>query len=80
MVFIMRTINIHEVKTNLSKLVNENEPFVIAKSGKPLMQVIPYQQQIQTKKRIGFMKLNIPNDFDTFGEGEISALFNGVEE
>ena len=52
MVFIMRTINIHEVKTNLSKLVNENEPFVIAKSGKPLMQVIPYQPQIQTKKEL----------------------------
>ena len=75
----MRTINIHEVKTNLSKLVNEKEPFVIAKSGKPLMQVIPYQPQIQTKKRIGFMKLNIPNDFDFLGESEISSLFNGVQ-
>lgn len=76
----MRTINIHEVKTNLSKLVNENEPFVIAKSGKPLMQVIPYQKQIQTPKRIGFMQLNVPDDFDTLGEDEIASLFNGADE
>ncbi len=35
----MRTINIHEAKTHLSRLVDEaarGEPFVIAKAGKPL--------------------------------------------
>ncbi len=56
----MRTINIHEVKTNLSKLVNENEPFVIAKSGKPLMQVIPYQKQIQTPQKNWFYATKCP--------------------
>ena len=76
----MRTINIHEVKTNLSKLVSEKESFVIAKAGKPLMQVTPYQPQIHIQKRIGFMKLTIPDDFDSLGEGEISSLFDGVEE
>ena len=40
----MRQINIHEAKTNLSRLVDEavkGEPFVIAKAGKPMVKVIP---------------------------------------
>ena len=39
----MRTINIHEAKTHLSRLVEEavqGEPFIIAKAGKPKVQVI----------------------------------------
>ena len=38
----MRTINIHEARTHLSRLVEQTangEPFVIAKSGKPLVKV-----------------------------------------
>lgn len=34
----MRTVNIHEAKTHLSRLVEQaarGEPFVIAKAGKP---------------------------------------------
>ncbi|MDE2462332.1 MAG: type II toxin-antitoxin system prevent-host-death family antitoxin, partial [Alphaproteobacteria bacterium] len=40
----MRTVNIHEAKTHLSRLVEaaaKGEPFVIAKSGKPLVKVVP---------------------------------------
>ena len=35
----MQQVNIHEAKTNLSKLIEQavkGEPFVIAKSGKPI--------------------------------------------
>ena len=38
----MKTINIHEAKTHLSRLVDQvvnGEPFVIAKAGKPLVKV-----------------------------------------
>ncbi len=38
----MVTVNIHEAKTQLSKLVDlaaKGEPFVIAKAGKPLVKV-----------------------------------------
>jgi prevent-host-death family protein len=38
----MMTVNIHEAKTQLSKLVDlavKGEPFVIAKAGKPLVKV-----------------------------------------
>jgi len=36
----MKTINIHQARTHLSRLVNEaiaGEPFIIAKSGRPLV-------------------------------------------
>lgn len=39
----MRTVNIHEAKTHLSRLVDQavkGEPFVIAKAGKPLVKVV----------------------------------------
>ena len=38
----MRTVNIHEAKTHLSRLLDEavkGEPFIIAKAGKPLVKV-----------------------------------------
>ncbi|MGA8160291.1 MAG: type II toxin-antitoxin system prevent-host-death family antitoxin, partial [Acidobacteriaceae bacterium] len=38
----LRTINIHEAKTHLSRLIEEavqGEPFVIAKAGKPVVKV-----------------------------------------
>ena len=40
----MLTVNIHEAKTNLSRLIDQaskGEPFVIAKAGKPLVKVTP---------------------------------------
>ncbi len=39
----MRTVNMHEAKTHLSRLVDraQGEPFIIAKSGKPLVKVVP---------------------------------------
>lgn len=39
----MRQVNIHDAKTNLSRLVDEavkGEPFVIAKAGKPMVKVV----------------------------------------
>ena len=38
----MKTVNIHEAKTHLSKLIEmavQGEPFIIAKAGKPLVKV-----------------------------------------
>ncbi|MBB3014882.1 type II toxin-antitoxin system Phd/YefM family antitoxin [Cupriavidus alkaliphilus] len=79
----MRTINIHEAKTHLSRLVDQaanGEPFVIAKAGKPLVKVValdvPAQGQI---KRLGFMagQGQVPDDFDRMGEREIEAMFGG---
>ena len=41
---LVKSVNIHEAKTNLSKLVAKaakGEAFVIAKAGKPLVKVVP---------------------------------------
>jgi prevent-host-death family protein len=80
----MRTVNIHEAKTHLSRLVDQaakGEPFIIAKAGKPLVKVVPVIDEERAKKPIGFLKgeLKIPDDFDTMGQKEIEELF-GVSE
>ena len=79
----MTTINIHEAKTHLSRLVDQaarGEPFVIAKAGKPLVKVTALDTPTGKKKqRLGFMagQIKIPRDFDRMGRTEIEQLFGG---
>ena len=79
----MQTVNIHEAKTHLSRLIEraaKGEPFVIAKAGKPLVKVVPLDTPDSTHvKRLGFMKgqFSVPPDFDRMGNEEIDALFTG---
>ncbi|MDR2725518.1 MAG: type II toxin-antitoxin system prevent-host-death family antitoxin [Candidatus Adiutrix sp.] len=79
----MRQVNIHEAKTNLSKLIAQavqGEPFVIAKSGRPMVKVIAYAPPPDPAGRIGFLKgrLKVPKDFDSLGREEIQAMFEGA--
>lgn len=79
----MRTVNIHEAKTQLSRLVDEaakGESFIIAKSGKPLVKVTPLEAPTGgERRRLGFMagEIETPDDFDRMGESEIERLFGG---
>lgn len=79
----MQTINIHEAKTHLSRLVEEasqGKSFIIAKAGKPLVKVSPLSEEDQhNQQKLGFMKgeLDVPDDFDSMGEHEIISLFEG---
>jgi prevent-host-death family protein len=81
----MKTVNIHQAKTHLSKLVEEaahGEPFVIAKAGKPLVKVIPLaDEEPKALKRRGFLDgaVKIPDDFDTMFADEIEKMFYGEE-
>lgn len=75
----MVTVNIHEAKTQLSKLVDQaakGEAFVIAKAGKPLVKVAALNAP-QAQRRLGFLagEISVPDDFDRMGEGEIAGLF-----
>jgi prevent-host-death family protein len=75
----MVTVNIHEAKTQLSKLIDQavkGEAFVIAKAGKPLVKVAAIDAP-QTPQRLGFLagEISVPDDFDRMGEAEIAALF-----
>lgn len=79
----METVNIHEAKTHLSRLVEKaakGEAFIIAKAGKPMVKVVPLDQEATPKKRrIGFMKgmFKTPDDFDTMMADEIAEMFYG---
>jgi prevent-host-death family protein len=79
----METFNIHEAKTNLSRLVEEaakGKSFVIAKAGKPMVKVIPLPpDERNIQERLGFMKgeIETPDDFDSLGAAEIFDLFSG---
>ena len=81
----MLTVNIHDAKTQLSRLVERaanGEAFIIAKAGKPMVKVVPLQQEdIGTVQRLGFMskEINMPKDFDRMGEEEIEARFSGLQ-
>jgi prevent-host-death family protein len=75
----MNTVNIHEAKTQLSRLVDraaKGEAFVIAKAGKPLVKVAALDAPAQPR-RLGFLKgeIEVPDDFDRMGEREIAVLF-----
>ncbi len=77
----MQTYNIHDAKTQLSRLVEQaaqGEPFIIAKAGKPMVKVIALNAPEPTQiKRFGFMagQIQVPNDFDQMGEKEIIKIF-----
>lgn len=77
----MHTYNIHEAKTQLSRLVEQaakGESFVIAKAGKPLVKVMAIDAPDATqRRRIGFMagQIRVPDDFNTMGAAEIQSLF-----
>lgn len=78
----MKIVNIHEAKTQLSKLVEEaskGEPFVIAKAGRPMVKVTALGAPVGTEiKRLGFMagQISVPDDFDRMGEAEIERMFS----
>ncbi len=63
----MKTVNIHEAKTHLSRLlrrVSAGEEIIIAKGGKPLARLVPVSQP--RPRRLGTDKGRyvIPPDFD----------------
>ena len=85
----MRTFNIHEAKTHLSRLVDEavaGEPFIIAKAGKPMVQVTRIAAPNAPKqRRIGFMEgmYTLPDNFEEIDkelDKEIEKLMLGEED
>ena len=78
----MKTVNIHEAKTHLSRLVERveaGEEIIIAKAGRPAARLVPIEGARKPVK-IGGLKSRtpVPDDFNTMFEKEIEALFAGV--
>jgi prevent-host-death family protein len=80
----MSAINIHEAKTHLSRLVEQASsgvPVVIAKAGKPMVRLVPFDAPApRAVRRLGFMagQGSVPDDFDRMGASEIEGLFGGA--
>lgn len=79
----MRSINIHEAKTQLSRLVDEavsGEPFIIAKAGQPKVKVVRLEAPGEKlRSRVGFLKgqIRVPDDIKSPFADEIDELFFG---
>ena len=79
----MRTFNMHEAKTHLSRLVKDaanGEPFIIARAGKPVVKVVAVEAPgAEAARRVGFMagKISAPEDFDRMASEEIKSMFEG---
>lgn len=80
----MKSVNIHEAKTHLSRLVEEaakGKPFIIAKNGKAKVKVVPANEDEGdfVASRFGALEgqFSIPDDFDRMFEDEIADMFEG---
>jgi prevent-host-death family protein len=80
-------VNLYDAKTNLSKLVEQamrGEPVIIAKSGTPVVKLVPVDAPAHAKrKRLGFLAgaFQVPDaaTFNAMGHEEIARLFAGDE-
>lgn len=77
----MRTINIHEAKTHLSRLIEEvmgGMEIIIAKAGKPVVKLVPLNKTLK-KRKLGILagKLCVSDQFDAPLPDEIIRQFEG---
>jgi len=78
----METVNVHEAKTHLSRLlerVEAGEEIVVARNGKAVARLVPIGQ---TMRRPGAMKgrIRIRRDFDTPLPPGLAKAFRGDAE
>lgn len=70
-----KTVNIHEAKTHLSRLLNELEAgdeIILAKMGKPVAKIVSLQEP--TKRRLGFVEGRVTEAFfEPLADEEIRA-------
>ena len=77
----VRTVNIHEARGHLSRLIERaasGKPFVVAKAGRTLVKVMPVDAPERGAERpLGFLagQADVPDDFDRMGAVEIGSLF-----
>jgi prevent-host-death family protein len=81
----METVNMHEAKSRLSKLVEAVESgreteIVLARNGRPVARIVPLSKHSKKKApmRIGVAKgqFNLPDNFDADND-LIQAMFEG---
>lgn len=78
-------INVHEAKTQLSKLlarVEAGEEIVLARAGKPVAKLVPYVAPEAEPRKLGVLagQIWIADDFDDPLPWEIQRYFEGEED
>ena len=76
----MDTINIHDAKTHLSRLVEEvasGAEIVIAKNGVPRARLVPLERSRKVKFGVLKGKIRYPDDLDAPLPSKVLALFGG---
>ena len=81
----MKSVNVHEAKTHLSRLlaeVEQGEEIVISRGGKPVARLLKFEvPAARPKRQLGLDRglFTIPDDFDE-PDPEIEALFYGDDD
>ena len=75
------TVNIHDAKTHLSRLVDEvasGAEIIIAKAGKPMARLTPLSAPVR-KKQLGLLKgrIRVPDGFNAPLDDETMTVFEG---
>lgn len=69
--------NIHDAKTNFSKLVQRaeaGEEIVIGRSGRPVAKLVPYDQPVRRQPGLLRGHIMIEDDFDDVDEALIASF------
>ena len=83
----MNQVNIHEAKTNFSRLISaiksgaETE-IIIAQNGVPAARLVPIEAEQKKTRQFGFAKDRFDFDYDTFQalDVEVQKLFDDEQE
>lgn len=82
---VMETVNIHQAKTNLSRLLSRvelGEEIIISNRGIPVAKLVPFRTSSNRKGSLGIDqgRFVVPGDFNTPMPEENLAAFEGREE
>ena len=79
---VMKTVNVHEAKTHLSRLLEDveaGEEVVIARGGKPVARLAPLQPA-RPPRMLGILagRFAVPEDWDAPLPAAVMASFGGT--
>lgn len=80
----MRSVNIHEAKTHLSRFVDAaaaGEEIIIARAGKPVARLVALASADERTRVLGLGRdrFTLPRDFDGLHHEEIRRMFEGSD-
>ncbi|MFN6535401.1 MAG: type II toxin-antitoxin system Phd/YefM family antitoxin [Nostoc sp. EkiNYC01] len=81
----METVNIHQAKTNLSRLLSRvelGEEIIISNRGIPVAKLVPFHASSNRRASLGMDRgrFIVPEDFNAPLPEELLAAFEGGEE